>query len=139
MKESIQGHLQVGGRDGAFGSDRRAALGRLLDRGGRDLLGLGLEVAGEVDVVALEYGGLAGLARAALAYENHASFDLVGPDDPVRDAECLTEAVFGTTARPAVMPMDAYRDQDTVVYTDGVLTLRIPVAEQAKPRKIEIS
>ncbi len=124
--------------------------------------------------------------------------------DPFRDLDRLTEAVFGTSARPAVMPMDAYRTGDTFVvrldipgidpdtldltvernvltvhaerkrpdedaeriaaecsygvfsrqlflgdtldvdrleadYTDGVLALRIPVAEQAKPRRIEIS
>lgn len=125
--------------------------------------------------------------------------------DPFRDLDRLAEAVFGTSTHPAVMPMDAYRDDDTFVihldlpgidsdsidltversvltvhaerkrpaddeaervvgertygvfsrqmflgdtldvdgleadYTDGVLTIRIPVAEQAKPRRIEIA
>jgi HSP20 family protein len=125
--------------------------------------------------------------------------------DPFRDLDRLAESVFGTAAHPAVMPMDAYRDDDTFVihldlpgvdsdsidltversvltvhaerkrpsdedaervvgertygtfsrqmflgdtldvdeleadYTDGVLTIRIPVAEQAKPRRIEIA
>lgn len=124
--------------------------------------------------------------------------------DPFRDLDRLAESVFGTTERPAVMPMDAYRLDDTFVielelpgidpesidltvernvltvhadrrrpeidgaerivgerafgtfsrqmflgdtldvdaldaeYTDGVLTVRIPVAEQAKPRRIQI-
>ncbi|WP_433685148.1 Hsp20/alpha crystallin family protein [Nocardia sp. CA-119907] len=124
--------------------------------------------------------------------------------DPFRDLDRLTQAVFGTPARPAVMPMDAWRDGDefcvefdlpgidpdsldldverNVVtvkasrpeldpgrsmiaaertrgvfsrqlflgdnldtdairadYRDGVLRLSIPVAEKAKPRKIEIT
>ena len=123
--------------------------------------------------------------------------------DPFRDLDRLSQAVFGTPARPAALPMDAYRDQETFVvrldlpgvdpdsidltvernvltvhaersrpdpdaeriaaevshglfsrqlflgdsldvdrlaadYTDGVLTLRIPVAERAKARRIEI-
>ncbi len=124
--------------------------------------------------------------------------------DPFRDLDRLTDAVFGSAARPATMPMDAYRDQNAFVvqlevpgvdadsidltvernvltvhaerkpgyegdvervvgersygvfsrqlflgetldtdnltadYDAGVLTLRIPVAEQAKPRKIAI-
>ena len=123
--------------------------------------------------------------------------------DPFRDLDRLAEAVFGTADRPAVMPMDAFRDDNTFVihldlpgvdadsidltvernvltvhaerkpvqsgaerivgersygvfsrqmflgdtldvdaleaeYTDGVLNIRIPVAEQAKPRRIEI-
>lgn len=125
--------------------------------------------------------------------------------DPFRDLDRLAEAVFGTANRPAVMPMDAYRDQnafvieldlpgvdaksidltveqnvlsvhaerrrsfaedtETVVaerpygvfsrqvflgdtldadrltaeYDAGVLRITIPVAEQAKPRKIEVA
>jgi HSP20 family protein len=127
--------------------------------------------------------------------------------DPFRDLDRLTQQVFGTNgtlARPSVMPMDAWREDNTFVvefdlpgvrpdsidldvernvvtvkaersardvetefiaaerprgvfsrqlilgdtldtenigatYDSGVLTLRIPVAEQAKPRKIMIS
>ncbi|MBO0829508.1 MAG: Hsp20 family protein [Streptosporangiales bacterium] len=124
--------------------------------------------------------------------------------DPFRELDRLTQQVFGTMARPAAMPMDAYREKDDFVvefdlpgvdpdsidldvernvvtvkaerpardgeteflaaerprgvfsrqlflgdnldtdkiaasYDAGVLTLRIPVAEQAKPRKIEVT
>lgn len=128
--------------------------------------------------------------------------------DPFRELDRLAQQVLGfngTTARPAVMPMDAYREGETFVvhfdipgvdpssidldvernvltvkaerpgsgpegvdyqvaerprglfsrqiflgdtldaehisanYDAGVLTLRVPIAEQAKPRKIEIS
>ncbi len=33
--------------------------------------------------------------------------------DPFRDLDRLTQHVFGTVARPAAMPMDAYRKGDT--------------------------
>jgi HSP20 family protein len=33
--------------------------------------------------------------------------------DPFRELDRLTQQVFGTAARPAVMPMDAWRDSDT--------------------------
>ena len=127
--------------------------------------------------------------------------------DPFRELDRITQQVFGadgTLARPAVMPMDAWRDGDTfhvefdlpgidldsidldvernvvtvkaerrsrasdaeliaaerprglfsrqlvlgdnldterieASYEAGVLTLQIPVAEQAKPRKIHIN
>jgi HSP20 family protein len=123
--------------------------------------------------------------------------------DPFRELDRLTQQVFGTSARPAFMPMDAWREGDSVLvefdlpgvdansidldvernvltvradrpmrettaealaaerprgvfsrqlvlgdnldldkisasYRDGVLQLRIPVAERAKPRKISI-
>jgi HSP20 family protein len=124
--------------------------------------------------------------------------------DPFRDFDRLTDAMLGTRARPAVMPMTAYRDNGSFVvhldlpgasansidltveqnvltihaerkppagdaervvdersygvfsrqlflgetldadqltanYEAGVLTLRIPIAEKAKPRKVEIT
>jgi len=126
--------------------------------------------------------------------------------DPFRDFDRLAQQIWGsgTTSRPAVMPMDAWREGDTFVvefdlpgvspetldidvernvltvkaertrrngdweilaserptglfsrqlvlgdnldlenvsadYDAGVLRLRIPVAEKAKPRKIEVS
>ncbi|WP_280359145.1 Hsp20/alpha crystallin family protein [Nocardia otitidiscaviarum] len=124
--------------------------------------------------------------------------------DPFRDLDRWTQQVFGTVARPTVMPMDAWRDGDEFLveldlpgidpdsvdldvernvvtvrasrpeldqdrsmiaaerprgefsrqlflgesldtdriradYRDGVLRLAIPIAEQAKPRKIEIT
>jgi HSP20 family protein len=33
--------------------------------------------------------------------------------DPFRELDRLTQQVFGTTARPAFMPMDGWRDGDT--------------------------
>jgi len=124
--------------------------------------------------------------------------------DPLRELDRLAQQVMGTTTRPAAMPMDAWREQDTFVvefdlpgvpaesididvernvvtvkaerpvrasdaelvaaerargvfsrqlvlgdaldtnsitasYDAGVLTLRVPIAERAKPRKIDIS
>jgi HSP20 family protein len=125
--------------------------------------------------------------------------------DPFRELDRLTQQAFGTATRPAVMPMDAWREGDSFVveldipgvdpdsvdldvernvltvraerpafsrentemiaserqrgvfsrqlllgdtldierveanYDAGVLTLRIPVAEKAKPRKITVT
>jgi HSP20 family protein len=124
--------------------------------------------------------------------------------DPFRDLDRLSQQLWGTSTRPTVMAMDAWRDGDEFVvefdlpgvspdsvdldvernvltvraerpalngdreliaaerprgvfsrqlilgdnldtesvgasYSSGVLTVRIPVAEQAKPRKIQIS
>ena len=130
---------------------------------------------------------------------------LLRTTDPFREFDRLTNQLLGTTNRPAVMPMDAWREGDRFVlefdlpgvsrdsidldvernvltvraerrastgddsemiaaerprgvfsrqlilgdtldtdrvqasYTAGVLTLRIPVAEKAKPRRIAIS
>ena len=124
--------------------------------------------------------------------------------DPFRDLDRLAQQVLGTAARPAVMPMDAWRDGEKFIvefdlpgvdeesldldvernvltvhasrpeldpgremvsaerprgvfsrqlflgdtldadkieasYTGGVLRLTIPVAEKAKPRRIQIT
>src|SRR6476659_10816303 len=125
--------------------------------------------------------------------------------DPFRDLDRLAQQVLGTSARPAAMPIDAYRAGDEFVvqfdlpgvdagsidltveknvltvhaerrrpdaegvemlvgerpqgmfsrqlflgealdteridanYVDGVLTLKLPVAERAKPRRVQIN
>jgi HSP20 family protein len=129
---------------------------------------------------------------------------LLRTTDPFRDFDRLTQQLLGTTNRPAVMPMDAWREGDHFViefdlpginrdsidldvernvltvraervarngdwemlaserprgvfsrqlvlgdnldleridaaYDGGVLRLTVPVAEKAKPRKIEIA
>ena len=129
---------------------------------------------------------------------------LLRSTDPFRDLDRLAQQVLGTTNRPAVMPMDAWREGDRFViefdlpgvakdsidldvernvltiraerfardgdsepmaserprgmfsrqlvlgdnldlerieaaYADGVLRLVVPVAEKAKPRKINIA
>ena len=128
---------------------------------------------------------------------------LLRTTDPFRDLDRLTQQILGTTNRPAVMPMDAWREGDRFViefdlpgiaresieldvernvltvraervarngdwemlaserprgvfsrqlvlgdnldlehieaaYDGGVLRLTVPVAERAKPRKIDI-
>ena len=128
---------------------------------------------------------------------------LLRTTDPFRDFDRLTQQIFGTTNRPAVMPMDAWREGDRFViefdlpgvsrdsidldvernvltvraervarngdweslaserprgvfsrqlvlgdnldldaiqadYEGGVLRLTVPVAEKAKPRKIQV-
>ena len=84
--------------------------------------------------------------------------------DPFRELDRLTQQVFGTNgtlARPSVMASDAEliaaerprgvfsrqlilgdnldTEHIAASYNTGVLTLKVPVAEQAKPRKIAIS
>ncbi len=49
------------------------------------------------------------------------------------------ERPTGTFARQLVLGTGLALDRIDANYTDGVLTLTIPVAEEAKPRKIEVS
>ena len=69
---------------------------------------------------------------------------------PFRELDRLTQQVLGTAARPAAMPMDAWRHGDSFYicldlpgiaadYAAGVLTLTIPVREAAKPRSIYVT
>src|SRR6476619_5974881 len=136
--------------------------------------------------------------------QNQEDTMLLRTTDPFRDFDRLAQQLLGTTSRPAVMPMDAWREGDQFViefdlpgvakesidldvernvltvraervarngdrqplaaerpkgvfsrqlvlgdnldldrieaaYAEGVLRLVVPVAERAKPRKIEVS
>jgi len=49
------------------------------------------------------------------------------------------ERVFGSFRRTVTLPAPVKADAVTASYTDGVLTVTLPKAEEAKPKKIEIS
>ena len=58
--------------------------------------------------------------------------------DPEGSAYLISERPSGTYSRQLVLGDGLAVDDIGAEYRDGVLTLTIPVAEQAKPRKIEI-
>jgi HSP20 family protein len=56
------------------------------------------------------------------------------------DVEWLTrERSFGTYARQLTLGHGVAVDRITADYHDGVLTLTIPVAEEARPRKVSVT
>jgi HSP20 family protein len=59
--------------------------------------------------------------------------------DPDEATYLVSERPSGTYSRQLVLGDGLAVDEIRADYRDGVLTLTIPVAEQAKPRKIEIS
>jgi HSP20 family protein len=58
--------------------------------------------------------------------------------DPENSTYLVSERASGAYSRQLVLGDGLAVDQIRAEYRDGVLTLTIPVAEQAKPRKIEI-
>ena len=51
----------------------------------------------------------------------------------------ITERAHGEFSRQLFLGESLDRDHVAAVYEDGVLTITIPVAEQAKPHKVEIT
>lgn len=61
------------------------------------------------------------------------------PDQARQGSEWVTrERSFGTYARQISVGSGLALDKVTGEYNDGVLTLTIPVAEEAKPRKVQV-
>jgi HSP20 family protein len=60
-------------------------------------------------------------------------------NDPEGAQYLVSERPAGTYSRQLVLGEGLAVDEIRADYQDGVLTLTIPVAEQAKPRRIEIS
>lgn len=56
-----------------------------------------------------------------------------------RDQYLYRERRFGTFSRSLQLPVRVDGDQAKAAFTDGVLTLRIPKAEEVKPRQIRIT
>lgn len=49
------------------------------------------------------------------------------------------ERFFGRFSRSVSLPADVQCDKITAAYQDGVLTITLPKAEQAKPKQIEVN
>ena len=58
---------------------------------------------------------------------------------PARDGLLLQEIRRGRFVRTLTLPEGLEADKATATFEDGILTLRIPKAEQVKPRTIKIS
>jgi HSP20 family protein len=50
-----------------------------------------------------------------------------------------SERIFGRFSRTVTLPSQVRADGVTAAYTDGVLAITLPKAEEAKPRKIEVN
>jgi HSP20 family protein len=61
-------------------------------------------------------------------------------ESEIREGESFrSERVFGAFSRSLQLPTAVKADAVTADYTDGVLTIVLPKAEEAKPRKIEVN
>ncbi len=61
-------------------------------------------------------------------------------DDMTNDMEVLiSERPYGTFSRQVLLGSNLDTDRIRAEYEGGVLTLTVPVAEQAKPRRIEVT
>lgn len=58
---------------------------------------------------------------------------------PAREGLLLQEIRRGRFTRTLTLPAGLEADKATATFEDGILTLRIPKAEQVKPRQIKIS
>ena len=56
-----------------------------------------------------------------------------------RDQVLYRERRYGTFSRTILLPVRVEGDRADATFTDGVLTLRIPKAEEVKPRQIRIA
>jgi HSP20 family protein len=55
------------------------------------------------------------------------------------DRYLCRERRFGTYARSLTLPVAVEADEAEATYENGVLTLRLPKVEEAKPKTIEVS
>lgn len=65
--------------------------------------------------------------------------ELTADEEIQRDQYLCRERRFGSFIRSFELPVRVQGDRATASFTDGVLTLRIPKAEEVKPRQIRIS
>lgn len=64
--------------------------------------------------------------------------ELAADEEIKRDQYLYRERRFGSFSRSFELPVRVQGDQATASFNDGILTLRIPKAEDVKPRQIQI-
>lgn len=121
---------------------------RELDRWANELVGaartprpMPLDVyrLGEQYVLRFDCPGIDGDSLEVTAENNTLTVRADRRADAPEDAEfVVAERPTGTFSRQMVLGDGLNLDAVTADYHDGVLTVTIPVAEQAKPRRIEI-
>src|SRR5918995_3079786 len=60
-------------------------------------------------------------------------------DEIERDQYLYRERRFGSFSRSIALPVRVQGDRADATFTDGILTLRLPKAEEVKPRQIRIT
>ena len=94
---------------------------------------------GDVFVVALDLPGVDADSIDLTVERNVLTVHAERRPTIAEDAEHVVgERTYGTFSRQLFLGDTLDAEHLTAQYDDGVLTIRIPVAEQAKPRKIEI-
>ena len=94
---------------------------------------------GDVFVVALDLPGVDADSIDLTVERNVLTVHADRRSTIAENAEQLVgERTYGTFSRQLFLGDTLDAEHLTAQYDDGVLTIRIPVAEQAKPRKIEI-
>ena len=94
----------------------------------------------EGDVFVLEFD-LPGVARESIDLDVERNVLTVRAERVARNGDwemLASERPRGLFSRQLVLGDNLDLEHIQAAYTDGVLTLRVPVAEQAKPRKIKI-
>jgi HSP20 family protein len=94
---------------------------------------------GDVFVVALDLPGVDADSIDLTVERNVMTVHAERRQTIAEDAEHVVgERTYGTFSRQLFLGDTLDAEHLTAQYDDGVLTIRIPVAEQAKPRRIEI-
>ena len=94
---------------------------------------------GDVFVVALDLPGVEADSIDLTVERNVLTIHAERRPTIAEDAERVVgERTYGTFSRQLFLGDTLDAEHLTAQYDDGVLTIRIPVAEQAKPRRIEI-
>ena len=122
--------------------------GTMYDRGREDVSGHGawlppVDIYETADKEIVLKAELAGLKRDAidLTVENN-TLTIRGqrqPDEAAADAQFhRSERVFGAFSRSFTLPNTVDAAKVKAEYRDGVLTVRVPQREEAKPKQIEV-